>query len=233
MFETLPELPLAWQGLWKRTLLERRGPGVLTNDRPARVFWLQTALYHADLRIPLERPDFSGITSLKACDDDQLRFLAGQEAFFGITRVEGGICTWLRLHDLKPGTGLDVARMAFDSGKLLVEMGIAEDYLEHWSLVDGSKPDGCAAPALRLSETGLFLQSGAFAVALTKRPPAPPGIDAYEGLEEQSRDHLMWLAALELCLCRREGGRWVVRHATHPWKEGRTLDDLETEKQCA
>ena len=117
MAELLPAVPDAYLGLWERTLLERYSDGTLTSDRPARVFWMQSPLWHADLRISLDRPDFAAIDSLDECSDAQLAFIAGQEAFFGITRVEGVVCTWLRLFDLRPGVALDIGRMAFETAE--------------------------------------------------------------------------------------------------------------------
>ena len=217
----LPELPASWQGLWERTLLERYSPGTLTSDRPARVFWLQTALWHADIRIPLERPDFSGTGSLEECDDQQLAFIAGQEAFCGVTRVEGVICTWNRLFDLKPDTALDVARMEFKSDELIHETGIAESYLEHWSLVAGSRDSGPVE--FRVARGTLWLRAGKWAVAVTPRGPAPAGIDIYTAVEDLPRDELFWRASLGVTLCENTGGEWIARLSTHPWLEGNIL----------
>lgn len=224
MLDALPPVPAAYRGLWERTLLERYGTGTLTDDRPARVFWLQTESWHADLRIPLERPDFGGIEELADCRDDQLAFLAGQEGFCGLTRVEGRVCTWARLFDLRPGTMLDAARMDPREG-LLIEHGIAEAYREEWTLVAGSRGDGLASTAERSADGALVLTAGDWRVVVTPRPVAPPAVDPYQPIAKCDRAALLWRAGLALTLCRRVDGGWRVEHATHPWQEGRSMPD--------
>ncbi|WP_419912148.1 hypothetical protein [Hoeflea sp.] len=233
MLDRLPDLPARWRGLWERTLLERRGPGILTNDRPARVYWLQTPLWHADLRIPLERPDFASVSSLESCSEQQLAFIAGQEAFCGITRVEGGICTWSRLFDLNPGTALDVARMRFEKENLIVEDGIAEDYLEHWTLVPGSRPEPDTSPIVESGDGAFLLCSGKWAVHVATRSTPPKEIDLYQTSGQPSRSHLVWQASLSLSLCERTSSGWQVRLSTLPWMEGLVLGQAGSEAKCA
>lgn len=232
MLERMMELPQHWQGLWHRTLLERRGAGSLTNDRPAEVYWLQTPLWHADLRIPDDRPDFSGVTSLDGCNDDQLAFIAGQEGFCGVTRVEGSICTWSRLFDLNPGTALDVARMRFEHEDFIIETGIVEDYTEHWKRVPGSEPAPGLPPADCALIDGIFLQSGDWGVQVNPREGAPDGIDLYCETAARGREHLLWQASLAISLCERTPAGWITRLSTHPWREGQALTVAESETTC-
>ncbi len=233
MLERMMELPKRWQGLWHRTLLERRGAGSLTNDRPAKVYWLQAPLWHADLRIPDDRPDFSGVTSIEECSDDQLAFIAGQEGFCGVTRVEGPICTWSRLFDLNPGTALDVARMRFEREDFIVETGIVEDYTEHWERVSGSAPEPGLLPADCTGIDGIFLQSGDWGVQVKPRGDAPAGIDLYSETEARSRQHLLWQASLAISLCERTPTGWIIRLSTHPWLEEQALTVAGSETACA
>jgi hypothetical protein len=209
-------VPVSYHGLWQRTFLERDASSTLTSDRDERVFWLQTAHWHADLRIPLDRPDFSGVTLIEACDDRQLAFIADQDAFCGITKVDGPICTWLRFHDLRPGTALDVGRMAFRSPDLLVETGVGETYLEHWERVEGS---GGSTATSTGRDGVLMLQAGRFSMRVRPRGPAPLDLDAYLPADApRPRAHLLWLASLEISLV--ADGRTVL--STHPWLEDRT-----------
>lgn len=233
MLERLPDVRGKWRGLWKRTLLERHGPGSLTNDRPADVYWLQTALWHADLRIPTERPDFSGVSSLEECDRQQLEFLVGQEAFCGITRIEGGTCTWSRLMDLNPGTALDVAHMRFRGELLIVETGIAEKYTEHWTLVPGSRPAPGVEPLVPMDGESFMLSAGDWAVSVTPRAKPPPEIDLYAEPASRARDHLQWQASLVLSLCERTRSGWTARLSTQPWLEGRIMEPAEGAAACA
>ncbi|MEJ8476701.1 hypothetical protein [Roseibium algae] len=224
MNEPLKSVPSAYRGLWERTLLERYSKGTLTSDRPVRVFWMQTALWHADLRIPLDRPDFSGIQNIEDCSRDQLVFIAGQEAFFGITKVDGVVCTWLRLMDLNPGTALDIGRMTFTNPDLLLERGIAEDYLEHWSRCPQSTPD--AEQNLQKDVSGrLFLTSGNWSIRVNPRLPANTDIDPYEALDQLSHADLLWRASLEVTLCEKRKESWMALISTHPWIEGQVLQE--------
>ena len=52
-------------------------------DTSTLVLVIQTEQYHADIRIPSNRPDFSGIKCLANCSIDQLRWLATQQGFTG------------------------------------------------------------------------------------------------------------------------------------------------------
>lgn len=233
MLECMEELPRCWQGLWHRTLLEKRGAGSLTNDRPARVYWLQTPLWHADLRIPEERPDFTGASSLEECSDAQLSFIAGQEGFCGVTRVEGQICTWSRLFDLNPGTALDVARMRFEREDFIVETGMVEDYTEHWERVGRSEPAPGPAPTDCAGIDGIFLCSGDWGVQVKPRGEAPEGIDLYSDPDTRSRAHLLWQAGLAISLCERTPDGWITRLSTHPWLEGQETVAAGGETACA
>lgn len=233
MLERLTQLPACWQGLWERTLLERHGPGTLTNDRPAHVYWLQTPQWHADLRIPLDRPDFSGVQSLDDCNDEQLRFLTRQEAFCGLTRVEGDICTWSRLYDLNPGTALDVARMQFESDFLIIETGIAENYLEHWTLVPNSRPAPEDVPIQEMDESTFMLRSGHWSVWVTLRAAPPDNMDLYADAHSRDRAQLIWQASLAMSLCEHTSVGWTVRLSTLPWLEDCVLTAPKGEAACA
>jgi hypothetical protein len=89
----LLEVPLDYQGVWRRTLL-READGA--EDTSTRVFWLQTAHHHVDIRVPADRPSLSGSTSLEELNREQLNALALQQGFGGVTEVRGDICQWTR-----------------------------------------------------------------------------------------------------------------------------------------
>jgi len=207
----LPPVPQAYRGLWERTLIERDGVAGAGNEQDERVFWLQTENWHADLRIPLDRPTFAGVKALDGCSDAQLGFIARQEGFCGLTKVEGSVCTWLRIHDLRPGTALDVGRMSFVEPDFIIETGISSDYLEHWRKVPGS--DGACGVTSAAGE--LRLQAGRFSMRIRPRPPAPAHANSYAPVETLDRAHLLWRASLEITLL--EETRAVL--STHPWLE--------------
>jgi hypothetical protein len=65
-------VPDCYLGTWQRSLLQTSQ----MRDTTTQVFWLQTRNWHADLRVPANRPDFSATTCLTDCDDGQLAWLA-------------------------------------------------------------------------------------------------------------------------------------------------------------
>jgi len=130
-------VPPAYVGVWRRTLLKTP----TLRDTTTRVFWLQTDVWHADIRIPANRPELSGDT-LACLDRSAMRALAQQQGFAGITEVSGDVCRWHRKIDYQPpGRFNDVGRMRFDTPDRLFEYGVEQDYFEIWERVDGSGGD--------------------------------------------------------------------------------------------
>jgi hypothetical protein len=82
----LPGVPEQYQGGWQRGLYaEPNTPPYRVTDTTTQVVWLQGHQWHADLRIPTDAPDFSGIQTLEACSRPQLEWLASLTAFAGLT----------------------------------------------------------------------------------------------------------------------------------------------------
>ena len=220
----IPAVPLALRGLWKREVLRRPDEA---DDRTTRVYWLQTERWHVDLRIPAERPDFSDIGCLEDCTDVQLAFIAGQEAFCGITRAEGETCTWCRLFDLKPGTVLDVGRLEW-AGDRLIEHGVGADYLEEWVRCESANAssDAAAEPtsASRHADGTLMLTAGDFRMTVAPRSDAGGFFDPYEPVEALDRRARLWRASLAFALWQRSGSSWSVILSTHPFLEGRRIE---------
>jgi hypothetical protein len=105
-----PHVPARYIGLWYRTLLET-GDG--QRDINTRRYWIQTRSWHADLRVRPDRPDFTGVTTLRECSDVQLEWLCGEQGFAGFTRVHGDLCHWDRLLDSSLRDTMDVGRFRF------------------------------------------------------------------------------------------------------------------------
>ena len=78
--------PAAYRGLWRRTLLVS-GDG--RRDEDTRVFWMQTARLHIDVRVPAGRSSYAGAGGLDELTRDELAGLGEQMGFAGITAVEG------------------------------------------------------------------------------------------------------------------------------------------------
>jgi hypothetical protein len=128
--------PAAYRGLWRRTLLVS-GNG--SRDEDTRVFWMQTARLHIDIRVPAGRPSYAGAGSLDELTRDELVGLGEQMGFAGITAVEGGpgltsqSCTWHRQIDYSvPSEAKDIGAMRFETPNIVLEDGIEAVYHERW-----------------------------------------------------------------------------------------------------
>ncbi|TDQ92278.1 hypothetical protein [Paraburkholderia silvatlantica] len=126
-------VPQPYHGVWRRTLL-RNAAG--HEDRTTRVFWLQTARVHVDLRVSADRTVFDGVSGVDAMPRDGLIELARQQGFAGFTEVQSGAqeaCTWHRQIDFSPPAGTrDIGTMQFESPDILLESGVDAPYHERW-----------------------------------------------------------------------------------------------------
>jgi len=224
--QDLPQsVPDSYRGVWRRSLLQTPQG----SDSGTLVYWLQTPRWHADLRLPADRPDFSGVSCLEDCDDAQLAWLATQQGFCGVTQVDGDICTWHRRMDFQPANGKrDIGRMAFD-GERAVESGIEADYLEVWELLPQSR--GASAALQLVVEEGelparpvwLFVAGDCF-ILVRGRPRALPGAvdlaSLIAGHRPTRAQCLEWLD-VEISFGHRSGPTpWRIEHSTLPFCEG-------------
>lgn len=212
-------VPSVYHGVWWRTLYAGEdGEGLHIEDRSTRVIWLQTAFWHADLRVPKNRPDFTGVMSLDSCDRDRLVWLAGQTAFAGLTRVEGRFCTWHRLLDLSPGLEKDVGEMAWLGSGTLEERHPQGRYIEHWQ----QQPAGSSNQLVHLGTGGLprWLQFGDHAMSIVPRPALPQAHDPLAVPQALDDAALRLRAGLEISYARHEDTGWRIELSTHPWREG-------------
>jgi len=128
----IAQVPKPYLGMWRRRLLEQAG----VTDTTTTVLVIQTEQYHADIRIPADRPNFKNANCLEDCNSDQLNWLATQQGFTGITRINGNISQWLRDYDFQPfNHQRDIGEMHFESDDVLVETGVDAEYLEVWERV--------------------------------------------------------------------------------------------------
>lgn len=125
-----PPVPARYHGVWRRTLLETPEG----RDTQTRVHWLQTALWHADLRVP------PGIDPATPAGRAQL------QGFVGITRITPGgadapeICTWDRRWDIQPPRRTpDEGHMVFEGSERVIETGVHGRYLEIWERLPGTR----------------------------------------------------------------------------------------------
>ena len=228
MIEPPAPVPAAYLGVWQRSLLETPA----ARDTTSRVLWLQTPRWHADLRIPAGRPDFTGVRSLAECDDTQLAWLATQQGFCGVTQVDGDDCTWHRQLDFQPACGSrDIGRMVFD-GERVIETGVDTDYLEIWQRLPQSH--GGTAELELVVEQGelpsrpawLFVAGDCFMFVRGRAHPLPKAIDLTSLIAQArpSRAQLLDWLNVEISFGHRSGAApWRIEHSTLPFREGMSV----------
>lgn len=214
-------VPAAYRGVWRRSLLA--APGL--HDTTTTVFWMQTSRWHADIRLPAGRPDFSGVRSLADCSEAQLAWLATQQGFAGVTTVDrsSGETHWRRVVDFQPPTGIPDAGHARFENDMLVETGIFADYLEHWHL-EPDTDDGFAVFHRIDDGVPTFLLTAGMRVMLVRARPA--SLDVRQWSEgEQLRQQLDF----EISCGERNADGWRIRHSTFPWREGQQVNLILSE----
>ncbi|WP_449370610.1 hypothetical protein [Thiomonas sp.] len=204
---------------------------------------MQTARWHADLRIPADRPDCAGCSSVADCSRTQLLCLLKQEGFAGTTTVNGTSCEWHRLMDYHPKGQRDHGDMAFSSCfNALDEYGIEADYAERWERDPASDRSGCIARSDSAEGPVHWLRSGKRFMLIRPRamdaaapsPVAPyrlqirpRAMDAAEtlatwervGLKRASVGELRRLADFEISYGVITEDRGCILHSTLPWRE--------------
>ena len=225
-------VPADYRGLWQRTLLATGD----SMDTRSTVYWLQTDSWHADIRIPADRPDFAGTTSLADCSGEQLCWLARQQGFAGITAVTGDQCEWQRVVDFQPPSGQrDIAGMQFAGPDKLLEYGIEDKYSETWERVADDKHQHCYALQLLVQggvaePASYLLVSGNHFIYARNRPAGLAQLFKGPGQLPCYPQHLLvQLLDFEISfgLLRRAGDPWQITLSTLPWREGHTLFERE------
>lgn len=215
-------VPAEYLGLWKRTLL--RSPTVI--DTVSNVHWLQTPVWHSDLRIPVGRTACDGLTGLDAATSAQLHLLATQQGFAGITVVDGDLCHWDRRVDFQPPSGYrDIGRIVFETPERMLEYGVEQNYFEIWERVPGSVGDTGAW--YREADHAYLTRAGRHAMRVRPRRDRLPPAHSLAMLIGATGDAgARALVAFEISLAERDAhGTWRVLHSTFPWLEGTPLDE--------
>jgi hypothetical protein len=215
-------VPAAYIGVWRRTLLAT--PAL--RDTTSRVFWLQTERWHADIRIPMDRPAISA-TARARVDEPVLRQLARQQGFAGTTEVDGDICRWQReVNYQPPGRFADVGRMRFETPYRLLGYGVEQEYFEIWERLPQSEGDTAmidltSPPHPRT----LLLRSGEFVMHVRDRAASLPAAENFETLAaSMDRAQLTEALNLEISFGRVQSeDTWRIELSTLPWLEGRAM----------
>ena len=214
-------VPARYHGVWARTLLETPEG----RDTTTWVRWLQTGLWHGDLRVPAD------------ADRRTAQGRALQQGFAGTTRIaqpdpaQTEVCTWQRTVDVQPPRSTpDEGHMVFETPDRVIETGIHGRYLEVWERLPGSlgrrialaRMDADAQPtAERLLVAGDYLMHHR-----PRRAAWPADLRPDESLADVLQRHPEQADALldvDFAFGRFEHGEWMVERATLPALEGQTV----------
>ncbi len=249
--ENFSDVPERYCGVWRRTLLETPDQ----RDTTTWVHWLQTARWHADLRVPAAAEVGRSAIALDAMSPAQHLALAQQQGFFGRTEVQPQgpreVCTWHRRLDLQPpGLSPDAGWMAFEGEGRVIETGVHGVYREVWERVPGSTgrtrvladtaaPPGDDAEALATARAFLLLAGDWLMRVRPRRVGWPDGTVPGDTLSLLIARHPASATALldfEISYGRLRDGAWRIERSSLPEFEGRTeamhwqpLDDTHTE----
>lgn len=229
---SIQPVPDAYLGVWQRKRLE----SPLSIDDTSHVFWLQTSSLHADIRIPADRPSFTGKSRLQDFSIDELKLLASQQGFAGKTKVIGDTCLWERHLDYQPTTGKrDIGRMQF-SGNQIVETGIDSDYSEIWQKLPESEGQ---VVSLRFMEEktsrhhtrhqkGILVVSGDYFIYARDRRTTLSNSASLEALFNEidlAKEQLIDILDLDISFGQRTQGNspWEIQLSTLPYREGQPL----------
>lgn len=231
-----PPVPDDLRGVWRRTVLQTgtdSDQSILVDDR-SWVHWLQTSLWHADLRVPPSAMAEREPRPLNQLSPVQRAALAAQQGFAGITQLdslpEGLVCNWLRRVDYQPpALQPDAGWLLFDRPDRLIEIGVHECYNEIWERLPDSVGRFVALAELGPGErdTGVrMLVAGHYMMVV--RPRAVrwprgmnPGYTLTDVLLHSPEQALDWLAC-EVSFGRVSQGQWLIERSTLPEREGQT-----------
>jgi hypothetical protein len=238
------DVPERYRGVWRRNQLDI--PGLRDTTTWAR--WLQTARWHADLRVP----DAARTAEVLQTTPPHPA-LALQTGFFGRTEVfwpppSGERCTWHRHLDVQPDRGRpDTGWMAFERDEgIVVETGLNGDFREEWeripnstgrSMVLAERAPTVAGAASEVASCGTrWLLSGEYLMRVRPRQTGwlaadgtpllwPEGTAPGDTLAVVLSRHPQQAAALldfEISYGSLRDGRWLIEHSTRPALEGRS-----------
>jgi hypothetical protein len=214
------------QGHWQRDWI--KAPGF--EDDTTRVHWLQAGALFADLRIPLLRPEISGLSCLAELDPPSLRLLMVSEGFAGHITVKDGNCTWHRKinwHGV-PGQA-DIGAMSFDDSGGLIEDGVQADYRELWQAVPQTALRGATVSSGALS--GVLIENDE--VFLLGIGPIPSGTstDLIAAFDGGTADHsaLQQHFSSAYVLGRWDGPLGIAQLSTNPFYEGQVTLERQNE----
>ena len=221
-------IPDRYHGVWQRTLLKTPGE----RDTTTWVRWLQTGLWHGDLRVPA------------TADRSTPAGRAEQQGFGGTTLItrpdpaQPEVCTWQRQIDLQPPRSTpDAGHMVFESPDVVHETGIHGPYFEVWERLPGSLGTRIALAALDdrgTPTTERLLVAGRYLMHLRPRRTAWPADtaadDTLAGVVARHPQQAEALLDFEISFGTLEHGVWTIERSSVPALEGR-VDSVSVQRK--
>jgi len=224
------QVPTWLRGTWSREWLQEGKEKSNTLD----VYYLQTATYFADVRVPRDRTGLSNARSFADLTDEQLRLLAGQNGYTGRTTLAGTIATWHEDIAFRPSDGTpDKGRLERIARDRMYEHGLDDSYIESWKFLTNGQGRFLV---IRVEHSGRLLRSlvvvGNQFVYVRNRAkdlPLAPSFDALIKATNATRDQIIEYLDCEFSVGRVRGGSvpWEIERSTLPWREGRRLDFVD------
>jgi hypothetical protein len=216
--------------VWTRDWIQK---GKVRTDR-VNVHYLQTPTYFSDVRIPKDRPRFAGAASFADLSDADLRSLAKQSGFIGLTTVRGAVATWRHDMQYQPPDGTaDTGRLQRMAKGRMQEHGLDGSYTEAWRLATDGQHQFLVIRTLRFGRLyrSLVVVGDQFVYArnrVTELPKAA-SLDALLESTHATREQTIEYLDCELSVGRVRGGSvlWEIESSTLPWREGRHLDFID------
>jgi hypothetical protein len=221
----------AWlRGVWTRDWIQVGKAKSDTFD----VHYLQTPTYFADIRIPRDRTRFPNAKSFADLTDQQLRLLARQNGFTGLTTTSGTVATWNHDIQFQPSDGApDRGRLQRIAPARMHEHGLDGSYIESWKSTTGGSGHFLV---IRVEHAGRLLRTlvvvGNQFVFVRNRAKDLPAAASFEALidsSKASRAQIEEYLDCEFSVGRVRGGSvpWEIEQSTLPWRESRHLDFVE------
>ncbi len=223
----MKSVPDSYLGVWRRRLLSTTAGH---RDETSEVYWLQTAILHADIRIP-HPPTTPPSASLATCTHAQQLALSEQAGFAGVTDVQGDLCQWHRLIDYQPSGGPpDIGRMTFEGADRILEDGMDGSYHEVWQRLPESQGTSWGLWLRSADEPerqACLLVAGDYFMFAADRPNAlrADGGHLREQLADATPAQRLDLLACEISFGRQRNGAtpWSISHSTLPGRVGDSL----------
>jgi len=220
-------VPVWLRGIWIRDWIQEGKAKSNTLD----VHYLQTPTYFADIRIPKDRMRFPNAKSFADLPDQQLRLLARQNGFTGLTTTSGAVATWNHDIQFQPSDGApDRGRLQRIAPARMHEHGLDGSYIESWRSNTGGNGHFLV---IRVEHAGRLFRTlvvvGNQFVYVRNRPKDLPSAASFEALinsTSASRAQIEEYLDCEFSVGRVRGGSglWEIEQSTLPWREGRHLD---------